>query len=435
MVCGNGAGELAPIYVTYKSLNVYPEWVEGGPAHARYSRSKSGWFDTHTFEDWFEFTMLPILRRQAGTKVLIGDNLSSHISVRVLNLCAQHNVRFIALPPNSTHILQPLDVGFFGPLKKVWRKVLNDWKKSPRGRQFNSLPKSEFPKMLKKLLEEMGPKIEDDLKGGFKGAGIQPLDRQNVLKRLCQNRLDVDVLRNVSQVFIDELQASRSQITEKPQRRRNRKVNVPPGKGITAEDVQPAPNDRTSQNAMPQASTSTATQNDEPEPSTSRKRSRKNPSNQKKKPRHEESEIEDLSESDIPYADDSDISLEAFLREREDSDDENNLDDLETEGVIIDEVRIEENVESNVNVEIEQPTTSDGNFVVAKYCGKLYPGRRLSDPDEIGEVPVSAMVKKDSCWTWPSPPDILWYRQDKIIKTINPPKQIGQNLFKVEFNF
>lgn len=32
------------------------------------------------------------------------------------------------LPENSTHILQPLDVAVFGPMKAKWREVLASWK-------------------------------------------------------------------------------------------------------------------------------------------------------------------------------------------------------------------------------------------------------------------------------------------------------------------
>ena len=133
MVCGNAVGELAPIYVNYKSEKLWSTWTENGPMGARYNRTKSGWFDHRVFEDWFTSLMLPILKKQDGTKAIIGDNLSSHLSLEVLRLCEENDVKFIALPPNSTHLLQPLDVAFFRPLKSHWRDVLMNWKKLPLG--------------------------------------------------------------------------------------------------------------------------------------------------------------------------------------------------------------------------------------------------------------------------------------------------------------
>ncbi|KAJ8930197.1 hypothetical protein NQ314_017027 [Rhamnusium bicolor] len=46
-----GDGSLLPIYVVYKSKNLYPEWIQGGPPGTCYGRSDSGWFDGDIFED------------------------------------------------------------------------------------------------------------------------------------------------------------------------------------------------------------------------------------------------------------------------------------------------------------------------------------------------------------------------------------------------
>lgn len=82
-----------------------------------HNRMKSGWFDHQVFEDWFMSLILPILKKQDSPKALIGDNLSSHISLEVLRLYEENNVKFIALPPNATHLLQPLGSLFFVALK------------------------------------------------------------------------------------------------------------------------------------------------------------------------------------------------------------------------------------------------------------------------------------------------------------------------------
>lgn len=104
MICGNAEGELAPVYVNYKAQKLWSTWTEDGPLHARYNRTSSGWFDFQVFEDWFINLMLPILKRKEGRKILIGDNLSSHLNVEVIRQCELNNIRFIALPPNTTHL-------------------------------------------------------------------------------------------------------------------------------------------------------------------------------------------------------------------------------------------------------------------------------------------------------------------------------------------
>lgn len=85
---------------------------------------------------------------------MIGDNLSSHFSPEVLTLCKEHNIRFICLPSNCTHLLQPLDVAFYAPLKKYWKQILQMWKKK-EGRYIPSLTKDWFPRLLTRLHERL----------------------------------------------------------------------------------------------------------------------------------------------------------------------------------------------------------------------------------------------------------------------------------------
>ena len=70
MFSGSADGSLFPPYTVYKAEHLYTPWVEGGPKGARYNRSKSGWFDTECFEDWFLSLMLPRLKRLPGKLIL-----------------------------------------------------------------------------------------------------------------------------------------------------------------------------------------------------------------------------------------------------------------------------------------------------------------------------------------------------------------------------
>ena len=80
-------------------------------------------------------------------KVLIGDNLSSHLSVDVIDACRENHIEFVCLPANSTHIMQPLDVGVFGPMKNKWKNQLSKYREqNPALKLLNKL---HFPAMLK----------------------------------------------------------------------------------------------------------------------------------------------------------------------------------------------------------------------------------------------------------------------------------------------
>lgn len=168
MVCGSADGTLLPPYVIYKSAHLYDTWKErgivGSPCctesccsrGARYNRTTSGWIDAATFRDWFMSCFLPHAKKLDGRKVLIGDNLSSHLDDDVIAACESNNISFVGLVPNSTHLCQLLDVGFFRPLKTTWRQTLEHWKKVHL--RAASVPKESFPSLLRQAILDMDKK-------------------------------------------------------------------------------------------------------------------------------------------------------------------------------------------------------------------------------------------------------------------------------------
>ncbi len=138
-----------------QAKNLYVSWTERGPKGALYACSSSGWFDSCLFEQWFFELLLPILKRRVGRKLLISDNLASHLSPAVIEACRKNNIQFVCLPPNSTDKLQPLDVGVFGPLKAAWWSILTAYKQQHPSQV--GINKTDFPGLLNKLLEKAKP--------------------------------------------------------------------------------------------------------------------------------------------------------------------------------------------------------------------------------------------------------------------------------------
>ena len=68
------------------------------------------------FLSWFEKMFLPSTSG-LGPVVLTFDGHHSHISIKLLELARAINVHLVCLPVHTSHILQPLDVGVFGPMK------------------------------------------------------------------------------------------------------------------------------------------------------------------------------------------------------------------------------------------------------------------------------------------------------------------------------
>jgi hypothetical protein len=145
-----------------------------------YNSSPSGWFDLFSFTDWFKKVFLRHVRHQPGRKLLIGDNLRSHISNEVIDLCKEKDIMFVCLPPNATHLMQPLDVGLFAPMKQAWRKQLTE--ASNLDPSTKHLSKKEFPSMLRDLIDVLHPR--EIMPNAFARCGLFPVDATKVTSRI-----------------------------------------------------------------------------------------------------------------------------------------------------------------------------------------------------------------------------------------------------------
>ena len=83
MMCGSVAGELLPPFVLYEATKIWNTWTKGGPKYCRFQSTKSGWLDSLAFNNWFESLMFPKLKKLFGKKVLIADNISTHLNVTI----------------------------------------------------------------------------------------------------------------------------------------------------------------------------------------------------------------------------------------------------------------------------------------------------------------------------------------------------------------
>ena len=150
MWCGSASGECLPPMVVYKAENLYESWVKGGLKGCVYNVTKSGWFDSACFQQWFVEIFMKTVAEKPGKYVLLGDNLASHFNLEVIKIAEQNDVYFAMLPPNATHLLQPLDVCVFSSMKESWRKILQEWKREVRTKE--SLNKQFFLSLLKRLV-------------------------------------------------------------------------------------------------------------------------------------------------------------------------------------------------------------------------------------------------------------------------------------------
>ena len=79
---------------------------------------------------------------ETGPVVLFIDGHYSHSSLELITRARSLGIHLFCLPPNTTHLLQPLDIGVFGPVKQCWRKILKQYKIKTRA---TNVTKEHFP--------------------------------------------------------------------------------------------------------------------------------------------------------------------------------------------------------------------------------------------------------------------------------------------------
>jgi len=82
------------------------------------------------------------------------------------------------MPPHTSHLLQPLDVGVFGPLKRAYGKLVEDMMVGGN----NHIDKADFLSLYPTARERALTRA--NIYGGFAGAGLKPLDKKRVLAKI-----------------------------------------------------------------------------------------------------------------------------------------------------------------------------------------------------------------------------------------------------------
>ncbi|KAJ8039388.1 Jerky protein-like-like [Holothuria leucospilota] len=126
-VCANADGKLLPPYFLFKGPKP-SSWdpLAGAPLKSAAFFTESGWMTQAAFQYWFQHHFLPNIGNERPVVLLI-DSHEGHIAYDLFQQAEQSNIHLYRFLPNATHILQPLDVGVFGHMKRSYWEYLRKW--------------------------------------------------------------------------------------------------------------------------------------------------------------------------------------------------------------------------------------------------------------------------------------------------------------------
>lgn len=112
--------------------------------------------------------------------VVFLDGHVSHLSLQLSTFCKENQIEVCCIPSHATHILQPLDVAVFFPLKQKWKTLVRNLRIENEG---NDIQKHQVPSLLSRIINEVD--FTATIKSGFKTCGLYPFDENAVNYTKC----------------------------------------------------------------------------------------------------------------------------------------------------------------------------------------------------------------------------------------------------------
>lgn len=115
LVTGSAAGAVPPPTVLFKYKRIPGEIAENFPKEWGLGKTESGWMTAEAFFEFMADIFHPwLLKKNIKLPVfMFVDGHKSHLSLQLSKFCETNGIILVALYPNATHLLQPMDVAVF----------------------------------------------------------------------------------------------------------------------------------------------------------------------------------------------------------------------------------------------------------------------------------------------------------------------------------
>ena len=184
-------GTRAPPMLMFKYADRVPASIlKNCPADWGIGNSENVWMTTETFYEYIANVFYPWLQKSEieFPVIIYLDGHSSHVTIPLVKFCREKQIELIALFPNATHIMQPLDISFFHPFKEMWRSTIIKYKAE---KNISRLKKEPVPAVLFQTLESYVNE-KTTIQNGFEAAGLVHFDPEaidyNVLHKKSKKR-------------------------------------------------------------------------------------------------------------------------------------------------------------------------------------------------------------------------------------------------------
>jgi hypothetical protein len=180
--CVSAHGIALPSLIILKSVNKLIDWynLSGLPPNWLISESLNGWTSDELGLEWFQKIFDPLSRPFTTGKywMLVLDGYSSHLIPKFDQYCIENDIISVCMPLYFSHLLQPLDVGVFAVLKRLYGQAVENWMRCG----VNYIDKDDFLTMYAEIRDK-AYSIQN-IKSGFAAIGISLFSLEHVLSKL-----------------------------------------------------------------------------------------------------------------------------------------------------------------------------------------------------------------------------------------------------------
>ena len=180
IIAVNTTGWALPPQIILAADNHQSQWYHAIPNDFIISVSQNGWTNNGLGLEWLQTVFEPhtASRTLGKYRMLILDGHSSHATAEFDHFCTEKNIIPLYMPPHSSHILQPLDVGCFSPLKRLYgQRIIN---KVQNG--INTVDKTEFLYIYPTV--HYHALSSSNIQSSFAATGLVPFSPDRILSKL-----------------------------------------------------------------------------------------------------------------------------------------------------------------------------------------------------------------------------------------------------------
>lgn len=169
--CINAIGNSVPPVLVFPRVNFKTHMMHGAPPGSIGTCNPSGWSSSEIFVNFLDHFITHVHPTKENKALILLDNHETHITIEAINKARENGIVMFTIPPHTSHKLQPLDRGVFGPFKQYYNKACQHWIISNPGKPITIYD-------IGKLVGDAYPLAftPKNIQSGFSVSGIWPVN-------------------------------------------------------------------------------------------------------------------------------------------------------------------------------------------------------------------------------------------------------------------